>query len=152
VTESGPEIKSVRLLIKQQIGLMAPVSTGYADLGSNHHIAIYQRPDGKTEFEVVSLFEASRRLAKREPVVTRNREGCRFVMSLAQGDCLEFAKAGWLGKWVVTGIWSDGRAVIANLNDSTGETTTRPSANVLVKTNAKKLALDPIGRIRPAND
>ena len=87
----GPEIRKVRLLKKRQIDLMARVATGYADLGNNHHMAIYRLPNGDIDFEVVSLLEASRRLARREPVVRRDRgDGARFVMSLSQGDVVEF--------------------------------------------------------------
>jgi CRISPR-associated endonuclease Csn1 len=152
VTEGGPKIKSVRLLIKQQIALMAPVSTGFADLGSNHHIAVYKRPDGKTEFEVVSLFEASRRLAKREPVVKRGRDGSTFVMSLAQGDCVQFDNKSKAGTFVVVGIWSSGQVVLKSGTDSTGETTIRPNPSSMLKDGAKKVSVDPIGRVRPAND
>jgi len=153
VTEGGPEIKSVRLLIKQQIGLMAPVSTGYADLGSNHHIAIYQRPDGKTEFEVVSLFEASRRLAKREPVVVRHREGCRFVMSLAQSDMVKVPPSNERqGLWNVQSIWSSGVVVLIRHSDAVNGDIWRPSGGPLIKLGAHKVSVDPIGRVRPAND
>ena len=53
---------------------MAPVSTGYAVLGSNHHIAIYRLPNGKAGFEVVSLLEESNRLKSDKPVIDR-RDG-----------------------------------------------------------------------------
>ncbi len=89
--EKGRVVRKVRLRSKQQISLMAPASTGYADLGQNHHVAIYRLPDGKIMHDVVSLFEASRRLARREPVVRKqNGQGATFVMSLAPGDTLHF--------------------------------------------------------------
>lgn len=152
VSQNGAEIKSVRLLVKQQLSLMTPVSTGYADLGSNHHVAIYQRPDGKVEFEVVSLFEASRRLAKREPVVRRMREGGKFIMSLSAGDTIEFAGGEMKGCWTVTGAWSNGQVVIQRSNDAIGDTTTRPNPTSLPKQGARKVSVDPIGRVRKAND
>jgi CRISPR-associated endonuclease Csn1 len=152
VSETGPEIRSVRILIKQQKALMAPVSTGYADLGSNHHIAIYRRPDGKAEFEVVSLFEASRRLAKREPIVRRERPGCSFVMSLAAGDMLEIPSGDKAGIWTVTGAWSSGQLVIEKANDAAHGSVTRPMPNSILKEHCRKISVDPIGRVRPAND
>ena len=42
----GKIIRKIRLRTKQQIDLMAKVATGYADLGNNHHIAIYRLPNG----------------------------------------------------------------------------------------------------------
>jgi CRISPR-associated endonuclease Csn1 len=149
----GPEIRKVRLLSKQQLKLMAPASTGYADLGSNHHIAIYRLADGKADFEVVSLFEAARRLARREPVVRRDGgDGATFVMSLAPGDAVEFPSGERKGIWVVTGVWGDGRAVLEQHLDAAGTTTTRPNANSLIRDRVRKIAVDPIGRIREAND
>ena len=150
---NGPEIRKVRLLSKQQKDLMAQVGTGYADLGHNHHIAIYRLPSGKTDFEVVSLVEASRRLARREPVVKRERgDGAQFVMSLSPGDTLDFPDGDKVGIRIVQGVWDSGRVVTHEHLDATGATVWRPNTNSIVKQNAKKLSVDPIGRIRIAND
>ena len=40
-------IRKVRLRSKQQLALMAQVSTGYADKSNNHHIAIYRDVAGE---------------------------------------------------------------------------------------------------------
>ena len=164
---NGPEIRKVRLLIKQQKGLMAQVATGYADLGDNHHIAIYRLPSGKTDFEVVSLYEASRRLAKREPLVQReHRNGGQFIMSLSPGDVVEFQKGEDKGLWVVHGIQSEGRPTLARINDARPTTVGeaqkqgmngkreifRPRLGGFMSRQPRKLSVDPIGRIRPAND
>jgi CRISPR-associated endonuclease Csn1 len=105
VSPDGPEVRKVRVLAIRQKDLMMPVSKvgdgsagqgreplGFADPANNHHIAIYRLPDGKVDFEVVSLFEASRRLGKGEPIVRRKRDnGAEFIMSLAPGDTVELA-------------------------------------------------------------
>lgn len=151
--EGGPEIRKVRLLSKQQLSLMAPVSTGFADLGANHHIAIYRHPDGKVEFEVVSLFEAARRLARREPVVRRHHPQASFVMSLAPGDAVVFPDDhGQSGYRIVQGVWAAGQVVTWDHRDAEGKTVWRPNAASLIKSNARKVSIDPIGRLRPAND
>jgi CRISPR-associated endonuclease Csn1 len=153
VCENGPEIRKVRLLSKQQLSLMAPVSTGYADLGSNHHIAIYRMPSGKADFTVVTLFEASRRLAKREPIVHRRRDdGGVLVMSLAAGDAIEFPAGDHKGIRIVQGVWASGVIVTLDHTDSQGSSVWRPSAGPLLSWGARKLSIDPIGRIRVAND
>lgn len=150
---NGPEIRKVRLLIKQQKSLMAQVTTGYADLGNNHHIAIYRLQSGKTDFEVVSLFEASRRLAKREPLVQRkHKNGGQFIMSLSPGDTLDFPGGDKAGVRIVQGVWGNGQVVTQDHIDSTGSSVWKPNANSIVKQGAKKLSIDPIGRVRPAND
>lgn len=164
---NGPEIRKVRLHVKQQLKLMAPVSTGYADLGTNHHIAIYRGTDGKAAYEVVSLYEATRRLARHEPVVGRDRgDGSTFVMSLAPRDAVEFPGGEEKGIWVVKGIEADGRASLARHTDARPSTKTeaerlgmddalklfRPRLGGFLRRNPRKISIDPIGRIRPAHD
>lgn len=155
--ENGAEIRKVRVLTKQQLSLMAPIATGYTDLGNNHHIAIYRRPDGAVFAEVVSLFEAARRLARRQPVVQRHRgDGSEFVMSLAPGEAVEIPEGEQRGIWIVKGIWSgdrsNGRVVLEATHDAVGTTTTRPTANSLIKRRIRKVSIDPVGRVRPARD
>ncbi|HUZ67474.1 MAG TPA: type II CRISPR RNA-guided endonuclease Cas9 [Beijerinckiaceae bacterium] len=153
VSEGGSEIRKVRLISKQQLSLMTKVSTGYADLGSNHHIAIYRLANGKADFEVVSLFEASRRLAKREPLVRRKRDdGAIFVMSLSAGEALEFRSGPKKGIWIVSGAWANGQVVLEQAMDAGHSTTTRPAPGAILSEGAQKVCIDPIGRVRPAHD
>jgi hypothetical protein len=157
VSECGPEIRKVRLLSKQQLKLMAPVSTGYADLGSNHHVAIYSLPSGKAVFEVVSLIEVARRLSKREPAVRRIHDsGAKFLMSLSQGDSIRFAKepGNPATTWYVQKIASKGQISLLSLNDASPEEQSlfEPMVGGIVSRNAEKLSIDPIGRVRVAND
>ena len=143
----------MRLTVKQQLALMAPVSTGYADLGDNHHIAIYRKPDGDVEGEVVSLFEAAQRLVRREPIVQRKRkDDAKFVMSLSPGDAVEFTDGDKKGIWIVTGVWANGPIVLERDVDASSATTTRPNARSLLRDGARKIAIDPIGCVRKAND
>lgn len=153
VSPGGPEIRKVRLTSKQQLNLMAQTGNGYADLGSNHHIAIYRLPDGKSDFEVVSLFEASRRLSQRKAVVQRTRaDGAIFVMSLAAGEAIMFPKGSKKGIWIVQGVWASGQVVLERDADADHSTTTRPMPNSILKDDAKKVSIDPIGRVRPSSD
>ena len=163
----GPEIRKVRLLKKQQLKLMAKTGTGYAELGSNNHMAIYRLPDGKVDFEVVSLFDAARRLVRREEVVRRKRDdGACLIFSLSQGDVVEFLKGQEKGLWVVHSIASEGRPALARINDARPTTDSeahkqrmggkrkdfRPRLGGFMKRCPKKISVDPIGRIRPASD
>lgn len=149
----GQEIRKARLTTKQQLTLMAPASTGYADLGANHHIAIHRQDDGRIGYEVVSLFEATRRHARGESVVRRTwADGAAFLMSLGQGDSIQFEGGSMSGIWIVQSIWSAGPIVLWSANDSEGKTVVRPNAASIVRDGGKKIAVDPIGRIRPAGD
>jgi CRISPR-associated endonuclease Csn1 len=153
VGEGGAPIRKVRLRMPQQLALMAPVSTGYADRGENHHVAIWRRPDGAVDYEVVSLFEASRRLARRELIVRRERnDGASFLMSLSRADALQFPEGKMKGIWIVQGVWAADPIVLWQAEDAIGATVTRPNANSIVAAGAIKIAIDPIGRIRRAND
>lgn len=154
MSEGGPEIRRVRLRTKQQLSLMAEISTGYADLGSNHHLAIYRLADGQIDFEVVSLFETARRLAKKEPIVRRDRYGVGsiFLMSLATGDALYFPAGKMEGYWIVQGVWAAGPIVLRRALDATGDSVVRPNAASIIRAGARKVSIDPIGRVRPAND
>jgi CRISPR-associated endonuclease Csn1 len=153
LSENGPEIRKVRLRTKQQLSLMAPVSTGYAALGLNHHIAIYRGTNNKIEFDVVSLFAAARRLAKREPIVCKDRgDGSTFLMSLAPGDALFFPSGKMQGYWIVQGAWANGQIVLIDSNDAHGKSVTRPNPSTILRDSVKKVSIDPIGRVRPAND
>ena len=151
--DHGPEIRKVRLHIKQQMETMAQASTGYADLDGNHHIAIYRLPTGEIDYEVVSLLEASRRLKKQEPIVQRERnDGARFVMSLSKGDSLELRKGNQNKVRVVKAIAAKGQIEMVDHNDATSKETKYSPRIRTVAENAKKISVDPIGRTRPAND
>jgi len=166
VSPDGPEIRKVRVLSVQQLGLLVPVANGFADPASNHHISIYRLADGRADFEVVSLYEASRRLARREPVVRRQRGGATFVMSLSSGDTVEFPDGEQRGLWIVQKIASKGQVTFSPINDARptseaeakkqGTTGARaefaPRVGGLLDRRARKVATDPIGRIRTAGD
>jgi CRISPR-associated endonuclease Csn1 len=153
VSPGGPEIKSVRILIRQQLELMAPVSTGFADLGANHHIAVYQRPDGRGAFEVASLFEASRRLTRREPVVRRDRSDATFLFSLSPGDAVEVpVEHEKRGIWIVQGAWASGQIVLLHHQDAAGASVWRPTAGSLVNLKCRKVSIDPVGRRSVVSD
>ena len=152
VSEGGPEIRKVRIIVEQQLPLMAAVSTGYASLGNNHHLAIYKMPDGKTSFEIVSLFEASKRLSMHQSIVQRNRADSSFVMSIALGDTIRIPAGERAGLWVAKILSANGQIFFWRAEDSMGETKWGPNPNTLLNEKAEKVAIDPIGRIHPAND
>lgn len=152
VSEGGAPIRKVRIRVKQQERLMAKLKNGYADLGNNHHAAVFRYPDGRIETEIVSLFEAANRLRRREPVVGRTRGEAQFVMSLAQGDTLAFPDGNLNGYWIVQGVWASGQIVLWRAEDATGASVFRPTAASILKSRGRKVSVDPIGQIRPARD
>lgn len=148
----GPEIRRVRLVIKQQIGLMVKAGTGFADSASNHHIAAYRTSDGEIKFTAISLHEAAQRVARREPVVAKTLDGAKLIFSIAPGDTIEFPQRHkYAGLRSVTSVWSSGVVVTEACNDALGEPW-RPTIGSLISAGARKVSVDPIGRVRPARD
>jgi CRISPR-associated endonuclease Csn1 len=152
VSDGGAPIRKVRILKKQQMELMAPLKNGYADLGNNHHMAVFRHGDGQLETEIVSLLEAADRLRHHQPVIRKASNGAPLVMSLAQGDALLFPDGKLKGLWIVQGVWSAGQIVLWRAEDVTGNSVFRPTATSILKSGGQKVAVDPIGRIRPAHD
>lgn len=155
---AGPEIRRVRVWVKQQPRLMVPLNTAtraFADPSANHHMAIFRDPAGKVSFEIVSLHEASQRLRRGEPVVRRQAasENARFVMSLGPGDMLAFPEDGqrWAYR-VVTGVWANGQVVLADHTSADSAVWRRPAPGPILAAGAKKVLVDPIGRWRDASD
>jgi len=164
VSEGGAPIRKVRVMVKQQQNLMAKLKNGYADKDLIHHLAIYKTSTGKFRAEAVKLFDAAARVRDRlPPVDSKNSE---FVMSLGKGDQIFITVDGKRELWVVTGIESDGRAALSPSTDArpteskvalaagfdAPKTVFRPRLGGLMSANPQKVAVDPIGRIRPARD
>ena len=53
---------------------------------------------------------------------------------------------------VVTGVWNNGQVVMCDNFDAVKATETRPGAKTIVSSGGRKVSVDPIGSIRPAND
>lgn len=172
---NGPEIRKVRLnrdrlLLTKDTPLsdiMAPIANGYADFGTNHHMAIFHFPDGQAAFRIVSLFEATKRVKSRKPVVERRLDGGgTLLMSLSAGDTIELTEGDNKGLWVVQGVSATGRPTLSNICDA--RPTTKAEADRLhvdgvrkdfeprfggfMSRKPKKVSIDPIGRVRPARD
>ena len=59
----------------------------FVDSGSNHHIVIFQKPDGKRDGIVVSLFEATQRQKHKRAIINTDcGENNEFLVSLAIND------------------------------------------------------------------
>ncbi len=70
-----------------------PLLTDYVQTGNNHHVAIYQSPDGKLHEQVVSFFEAVHRKLHDLPVVDRSykkEQGWKFLFTLKQNEFFVF--------------------------------------------------------------
>ncbi len=157
--DSGVPIRKVRIF-KQDETICSLRPNVYVKPGSTHHLCIFEwteRGEKKRDAIFVSMLEAINRIKRREPIIQRehpHRPGAKFVMSLSRGE-------------LVLGAREDGKLMVFNTAASTQgqiyfhyHTDARPSTKkqrVAVKANsmsrkARKVTVDPLGRIRWAND
>jgi CRISPR-associated endonuclease Csn1 len=73
-------------------------------------------------------------------------------MALAPGDTLHFSVGKMAGYWIVKGAWAAGPIVLWRANDAKGASVIRPIAASILRDGGRKVSVDPIGRIRSAND
>ena len=67
----------------------------YVYTSNNHHIALYQKPDGKHHLEVVTLMEAVQRKQQGMDVICRNHpEGFRFMIHFERNHYFYFGERG----------------------------------------------------------
>ncbi len=158
-----PEIRKVRILDKAHPKIMTQAASSWVKMGNTHHIAIYRLPNNKAAFETVTLLEARKRLARKAPIVnkTHPEQGGELVMSLSKGDLVFFPK-GINGQryWkYLTSNSNNGQISFtehydAKKNDPKNNIKSKKPmtkyANGLIKENAQKISIDPIGRIKKA--
>lgn len=162
---SGVPIKRVRMMEKSQTirQVSKRRSFQYVDPGSNHHILYRSCRPGDSEVwkaEVVPMFDAAKRALAGQPLVdtSDSEEKGRFVMSLSIGDAFQIDDA-------------DGRSllcVVRKLDQRSGRlyyrlhTDAREakqldqdnlylSPSQMQRRNARKVTLDPLGRLRWAD-
>jgi len=168
---SGIPIRRVRLVkpddtiqairTKQAQAANDPTQVAYVKPGSTHHLCIFEwSENGKAhrEAEFVTMLEAARRVRDGEPIIQRkhpDRPDAKFVMSLSAGEMV-------LGNWK-----GQKRLLVFKTAASTSgqmwfaEHTDARRSNEYKKFSCKcstigeglhKVTVDPLGRIRWAND
>ncbi len=161
---SGIPIKKVRLTKCDRT--IQPIRGGSAFVksGSIHHLAIFEIPTSagkaKRDAVFVSRLEANQRIRDHAPLHCRrhpNHPHARFVMSLSSGDLLLVERD---GRQVVmklkTAISTEAKLILVDARDARQDkmiSKTKVTPNTLfTKLAARKVTVDPLGRIRWAND
>lgn len=160
-------IKRVRIRKVQEITAIASQQRQrFVSLGNNHHTAIFALVENDREVRweglPVSLFEAMERKRKKRPIVDRNHpDGSKWVFkfSLMNGDIVEVCKDGKPELFRLRSIESSGSLFLLSIKDArllkeiiaTGDRW-RPSADALRQLSTRKVVVDPLGRVHPAND
>jgi len=168
---SGVPIRRVRILTNESKAVPLRAIGGTivraALTGGNHHVAIYEEEgEGRSRWtgEVVTRFEASRRLREGIPVVRRDcGDSKRFRMSLCINDMVTITDpaAGTEDLYRVQKTSSDAGGnrpdivfrlhCAAQLDDRSSEVRIR-SWDKLREYKVRKVVVGPLGRIKPAND
>jgi CRISPR-associated endonuclease Csn1 len=154
-------IRKVRIVRKE--GTIQPIRGGAAWVkpGNTHHIAIFELPakagkKPKRDMIAVSMMEASQRARRGEPLVSRVHPSvpdAKFLFSLSWGEMVSADIRGRDDLYVFrTAASTQGQIYFVSHTDA------RPSASATkfaVKANTlagQKVIVDPLGRIRNAND
>jgi CRISPR-associated endonuclease Csn1 len=156
--KSGVPVKKVRLVERDKT--ICPIREGaYVKPGSTHHLCIFEYAEkGKKKRDAVfvTMLEAVQRVKQRRPIVSRvhpERPEAEFVMSLSNREMVL--------------LQIDGRDVLYRYDtaasttqqmtfyphtaaEQQGKLTKYP--DTLAKLNPRKVTVDPLGRIRWAND
>jgi CRISPR-associated endonuclease Csn1 len=172
VTRTGKrvEIRKVRIRKAQSVVQVAGGDARrvrYVIPGGNHHMEVIAVDDGeggvkRYEHVTVTRLEAAQRLKEKRRVVEREQgQGRRFVCSLSEGDLVEAKREGDGQKrvWRVRSVDVNGRFALSAANDARlkadidkAKGLWRPPVNVLFRARARKVLVDPVGRVIPAND
>ncbi|MCC7395152.1 MAG: hypothetical protein IT553_09925 [Sphingomonadaceae bacterium] len=148
-------VQKVRLERKRQLEGMRRVHNGLSDPENKHHVAIYKRADGTYRGSAVSMFDVAKRITQRLPTIDKSpADGSSFIMSLSKGDVLELPdpRAQY---WVVRELKSNGQVTLVphiEARPTKQAVNYKPTVGGLMRLNPRKVAVDPIGRVRPAND
>jgi len=167
-SNKGEHIPIRRVRIRKSLATR-PVAEGprlrHVAPNNNHHMEIVAQLDEK-ESEIrwegvpVSPLEAQNRQRKGLPVIQRDHgKGYLFKFSLMGGDVIEVQSNGAPERFLVCSVWSEGRMTLIKINDARKQTEIRaakqvwfPGAESLRKAACRKITVDVLGKVHPAND
>lgn len=158
---SGVPVRRVRLL--RQDATIRPIRRGTACVkpGRTHHVCLFEWTDeqGRRQRDAVfvTLLEALERIRARQPIVHRchpTRPGARFLMSLSGGEVVMIQHKGQSGLYrFETGsattkqMWFRHITFAGKSSDKRGRISKNPNTF-----DGAKVTIDPLGRVRRAND
>lgn len=155
--EKGIAIRRVRLVKEDKT--IQPIRNGDAFIkpGSTHHLCIFELPDAKRTAVFVTMLEAARRAARGEPIIRRihpDRPDAKFVLSLSRNETVLLEDKGQelLCRFETAASTSQQMQfrmhyTAGKSDDKRGRISKMP--NTL---KVRKVTVDPLGRLRWAND
>jgi len=161
---SGVPIKRVRIGTVEKTAIEIRRVNGQAAKfvlpGGNHHVEIFQKPDGSWTGRCVSRFEAHQRLRQGKGVVDHQGEqDWTFLMSLCINDMVQLTDpdTGEVKLYRVQKISSGSHMVVLRLHTAAeieDEASDGPSdsCNQLRRWRMEKVQVDPLGRVFPCDE
>lgn len=163
---SGVPIRKVRLLKNDKT--IQPIAAGESNAhvkpGATHHVAIFEWPDNgkaKRDAVFVTMLDAAKRIKaglppiQRTPPINHSRipADARFVMSLSRGEIVLIRERGQETPFCFsTAAQTTGQMWFYPITDARkGKERAKRSFNPSTL-DARKVTIDPLGRIRDAND
>lgn len=150
-------IRPIRLRQAQQAG--DPTQITYVKPGRIHHACIFEWEENgklKRDAEYVTMLEAAQRLQNRQPLVRRQhsqRPDARFIMSLSPGDMVLAELDGREILMVVSTLVSTQKRIHVVPACDARRSSERADRGLTPNSlKARKVTVDPLGRIRWAND
>jgi CRISPR-associated endonuclease Csn1 len=132
---------------------VGPDHAAFVTTNSNHHIVVYKDAAGRLQCKIIAMFDAAMRIARREPIVNLKPEpGASKVMSLCIGDMIERQTGNGKTYWIVKKLSANGQIFIQPHNTARDINRTGPTFRTLMGEGARKVVVDPIGRVFAAND
>ena len=126
--------------------------------GNNHHLEVFEDATGKWICEIISTIEAARRVRIRKTkLYNESSTKGNYLFSLIANDSVEIPDGEEKGIYRVQNITTTGggmvilRRIEMSSTDSKVGSITK-TINPLKKMNARKVTINPIGQIYPAND
>jgi CRISPR-associated endonuclease Csn1 len=158
--KSGVPIRKVRLIKRDETIQPIRAGTAFVKPGSTHHLCIFEwTENGKKKREAifVTMLEAIQRIRRKEPIISRvhpSRPNAHFVMSLSAGEAVVGPKGDGQLMIFSTAASTQGQVYFNRHTDARRSSDRQKivvTANSMDR-NARKVTVDPLGRIRWAND
>lgn len=158
--KSGVPIRKVRLIKRDETIQAIRGGTAFVKPGSMHHLCVFEwtaKGKKKREAVFVTMLEAIQRIQQKRTIISRvhpSRQNARFVMSLSAGEAVIGVKGGSQLMIFSTAASTQGQ-VYFNVHSDARRSSNRQKFVVTANSmdrDARKVTVDPLGRIRWAND
>lgn len=162
--KNGPPVPIKKVRLHKPSNAMIHLGSRAVEAGSNHHIVIYEHTDGENkgrwDGEVVSMFDAARRIKEKKPVIERSLgEGKKFIMSLSRNEMIRIG-IGADAKYYRVQKMDMNKNIAFRPHNLGGKLSDSDKPPLILRKNSKtlgeigavKVTVDPIGRVRRAND